>query len=167
MTLETSSVCWLVSLCCEDSVKSVALLCWGFLVTPCLPPELDRLDGLSDLRADLTLTLVKSSLLFLRDLVAEADRSVVLLLTTRLGDSPAFEAIFSPTTFRTGFVAGALLLSFVGCFLGDSLPALLVFVCGFVAARCGSMSTLPPGRLDAGRDSLSPLTVTCRVCGEV
>jgi len=41
------------------------------------------------------------------------------------------------------------------------------FVCGFVAARCGSMSTLPPGRLDAGRDSLSPLTVTCRVCGEV
>jgi len=143
-----------MSACCVDSVKSVALLCRGFLA-PCLPPELDLLDGFSDLLGDLT--CVKSALLSLR---------VVLflpLLATLLAtdDSAGFEALFSPPVFRGCFVSRAF-LSLAGCFLGDTLPDLLAFAGGFAAGRCMLVSVLG-GRLGAGRLSLAARGVAC--CG--
>ena len=149
--VEISSLCWLVSVCCVDSIKSVALLCTGFLA-PC---ELERLASFSDLLGDLTRV---ESALSLRDFVAETPRSVVLLLTTRLGDSAVFEATFSPSTNRTCFVSRGL-LSLVGCFIGDALPVLLALVCGFVATAARSLSAAAlGGRVD---DCCVSLTALC------
>lgn len=149
--VDTSSLCWLMSLCCVDSIKSVALLCSGFLA-PC---ELERLAGFSDLLGDAT--WVDSALLSLRDFVAETPRSVVLRLT-RLGDSADFELTFSPASFRTCFVSRAL-VSLVACFTGDALPVLLVFTCDFAAAATRSLSAAAlDGRVDNRR---VPLVVPC------
>lgn len=139
-----------------DSAKSVALLCSGLLAT-CLPRELDRLAGLSDLRGDLT--LVKSALC---DFAAETVRSAVLLRATRVRDSAGFEAVSSLPTFRTCFASRAL-LSLIGCFLGDTLVVLLVLTGGFAAVRCVSVLG---GRLDAGRISLADLAVTFCGCDD-
>jgi len=147
-----------MSICCKDSVNSVALLCRRFLALR-LPPELDRLAaGFSDLLGGLA--LVNSAPMSTLDLAGETSRSVMLLLM-RLGDSTGFEAMFSPATFRTCFTSCVLLL-IADCFLGVTLPVLLVDVCGLTAVWRVAMSA----RLDIGRGSATALGNACFACDD-